>query len=241
MIKIIMMRMIVTMVMVTTIIIRNKRLLPAIYTHQVRARHDRKIRRANQIREKVVDKPSYAVIPGSPSPKLLMKKKRDDAFPKLQLKSRKISKMPMDGRDSKTSNTSSKRKKDSLVTPDMSYASRRASCVEHEKELLLSLDTHPLLDVCHYRDGQIWLLGNRSLVSLNLSRNYIGEPGLSQLSDMLKVTCSSARDMCATFLGADSCVLLYLSMLHCACVHLSCVLLCQCSIVSKGTRAAVGH
>ncbi|GFO11884.1 leucine-rich repeat-containing protein 71-like isoform x2 [Plakobranchus ocellatus] len=40
---------------------------------------------------------------------------------------------------------------------------------------------NPLLEVADYIDGQSWIAGNRTLISLNLSRNAIGEAGLTSL------------------------------------------------------------
>ena len=42
-------------------------------------------------------------------------------------------------------------------------------------------ETSPLTDICHFRGGELWVTGNRTLVSLNLSRNRIGERGFRAL------------------------------------------------------------
>ena len=47
---------------------------------------------------------------------------------------------------------------------------------------------HPLMEVGSLHEGQFWIMGNRSLISLNLSRNQIGEAGLRQLLEMIQVT-----------------------------------------------------
>ena len=47
---------------------------------------------------------------------------------------------------------------------------------------------HPLMEVGSLHEGQFWIMGNRSLISLNLSRNQIGEAGLRQLLKMIQVT-----------------------------------------------------
>ncbi|KAL8576997.1 hypothetical protein ACOMHN_060613 [Nucella lapillus] len=48
-------------------------------------------------------------------------------------------------------------------------------------------DGHPLLEVVTRQEGgQVWVLGNRSLLSLNLARNNIGDRGMGLLWDMLQ-------------------------------------------------------
>ena len=47
---------------------------------------------------------------------------------------------------------------------------------------------HPLMEVGNLYEGQFWIMGNRGLISLNLSRNQIGEAGLRQLLEMIQVT-----------------------------------------------------
>ena len=49
------------------------------------------------------------------------------------------------------------------------------------------VDIHPLEEEGRLHEGQLWVVGNRRLVSLNLSRNQIGETGLRQLLEMVKV------------------------------------------------------
>ena len=47
--------------------------------------------------------------------------------------------------------------------------------------------SHPLMELSSSDGAHVCLLGNRSLISLNLSRNLIGEPGLTKLLEMAQV------------------------------------------------------
>ena len=63
-------------------------------------------------------------------------------------------------------------------------ASRTAE--EDAPKLLEDYEKSPLTDVCSLHDGQLWLIGNRTLISLNLSRNRIGELGFRALLEAVE-------------------------------------------------------
>ena len=55
------------------------------------------------------------------------------------------------------------------------------------QEVTVELKSHPLeTAVCHFFDGELWMSGNRTLISLNLSRNRVGERGLRALLDAVR-------------------------------------------------------
>ena len=61
--------------------------------------------------------------------------------------------------------------------------SQTASRLSQDEE---EYEISPLTDACEFRDGELWLEGNRTLISLNLSRNRIGARGFRLLLEAIE-------------------------------------------------------
>ncbi|CAH1789534.1 unnamed protein product [Owenia fusiformis] len=137
---------------------------------------------------------SHAKTKGDKSAKKKDDKKDDKGHDKT--KGKKDDKDKTKGRDSKGSkahaqaSSSGRNSGASLVseagktmgkTKDKKGGKDKKGQVQQETEPEVQEVINPLLETVESMDGQLWIPGNRVLISLNLSRNQIGEDGMKSL------------------------------------------------------------